>query len=212
MLHRGGLEADASQQQVDPLVAGELAAPLDVLVEVETGKLDRLQVGNVERAALGPLFDGPELDVHDRPDPALQQALIPAVVVVGDMDLREVEVVHRRPVLGLARHEANLDAVDEPVPPLLLDHRLGLVGFVVAEVVVAQRLLDGIDPDPDLVLVVGCTVLPQQILQDVRRDVLATPDLMKEVLPDDLAGEYAGYLLIKGVSVHALLLSPSSRS
>ena len=44
------LQADGAEQQVDPLVGRELAAACPVLVEVEGGKLDRLEVLDPERA------------------------------------------------------------------------------------------------------------------------------------------------------------------
>jgi hypothetical protein len=125
------------------------------------------------------------------PDPALEQAVVLAVEALGDVDLAVAEVVHRRPVLPLARDEADLDPIDEAVAAVALDERLGLVRLVVAEVVPTERVLDRLDPEPDLLLIVRGAVPPEQVLEDVAGHVLAALDLVEEVFPNDPPGEDA---------------------
>ena len=79
------------------------------------------------------------LEKLDRPDVDLFAAPLFAGLVVfdagvfvvhpavGNVDLREVKVVHRRPVLRLARQKPDFNAIDEPMFSFLLDHRLSLV-------------------------------------------------------------------------------------
>ena len=80
--------------------------------------------------------------------------------------------------------------------PLLLDERLRFVGLVVPEVVGRQRFLHRLDPELDLLGVVGGAVLPEQELEHVGRDVLAALDLVQQVLADDFACERLGELAV----------------
>jgi hypothetical protein len=70
-----GLDAGGSQQHVDPLLLGELPPPLEQLVHVHVGHLDRLQVPDDERRALLALLVE-ILHRDDGPDAAGQQLLV----------------------------------------------------------------------------------------------------------------------------------------
>ena len=66
------------------------------------------------------------------------------------MDAVKTKIIHRRPILRFAGEKPHINAIDEPMLAVLLDQRLGLVGFVVPEVVLAQRILDRLDTELDL--------------------------------------------------------------
>ena len=98
-----------AEQQVDPLVGGELAAALPVLVEVERGKLDRLEALDPERAPLPlGLLVVLVLEFDLRPDPAHQQAVEVPQVVLGDVDVLVAEVDQFGPVLVVVGEVADL--------------------------------------------------------------------------------------------------------
>src|SRR5690606_4447663 len=114
--------------------------------------------------------------------------------------------------LVLAREEADLNAVDEPMPAFPLDHGLGLVRLVVAEVIRRQGFFDGVHADADFLVVVRSTVFAQEILEHIGRYVLAALDLVQKVLPHHLPGEYARCFLVQVVLLHSGLLNRASRS
>src|ERR1019366_844263 len=144
----------------------------------------------------------PKLDIDDRPYSTFQQSFETAIEIPWDMNARVSEVVHRRPVLVLARQKANFDPIDKPVAAQLFDLRLGFVGFVVPEVIRSQSFLDGFDSDADFILVIGSAVLAKQIFEYVGRDVFTTLDLVKQVLPNNPAGEYLGQFSVECVRFH----------
>jgi hypothetical protein len=67
-----GIEADALDQQVDPLVGGELLAGLHIAVKIEMGQLDRLE-GRQDPGSGVLVFTELILEVGDAPDAADQQ-------------------------------------------------------------------------------------------------------------------------------------------
>ena len=156
----GRLHADAADQQVDPLVGRELAAALPVLVEVERGKLDRLEALDPERAPLPlGLLVVLVLEVDLRPDAAHQQAVEVPQVVLGDVDVLVPEVDQFGPVLVVVGEVADLDLVDQGVLALVLDERLGLVRLVGPDEVRGERVVDDPQPGVDGGGVVGRAVL-----------------------------------------------------
>ena len=85
--------------------------------------------------------------------------------------------------------EGDGDLVDDPVPAALLDRRLDQLGLAAVHVVLGEDLADGVDAGLDGGLVVGGGVLPEQVLQDVRRHDGVALDGLDQVLADDDAGE-----------------------
>jgi len=66
------------------------------------------------------------------------------------MDAAKAKILHRGPILRFAGKESHFNAINEAMLAALLDQRLGLVGFVMPEVVLAERILDSLDTEPDL--------------------------------------------------------------
>jgi hypothetical protein len=50
---------------------------------------------------------------------------------------------------------------------MLFHHGLSFISFIVAEVVCLERFFDSINADPDLIRVVRCAILPQQVLEHI---------------------------------------------
>jgi len=174
--------------------------------------LDGLQIDDVEGAVFLALLGQPELHVDDGPDAALEKTFIAAVKLLGDVNFGVAEVIHGGPVFILAWEEADLDPVDEPMSAFLLDHGLGLVRLVVAEVIRRQGFFDGVHADADFLVVVRSTVFAQEILEHIGRNVLAAFDLVQKVLPHHFPGEHARCFLVQVVLLHSGLLNRASRS
>ena len=85
--------------------------------------------------------------------------------------------------------EGDGDLVDDPVPTALLDRRLDQLGLVAVHVVLGEDLAHGVDAGLDGGFVVRRRVLPEQVLQDVRRHDGVALDGLDQVLADDDAGE-----------------------
>jgi hypothetical protein len=98
------------------------------------------------------------------------------------------EVRQLSPVLLLQRADANL--VDEIRAALVLESELGLVRFVRADKILADRVVDHAEPGLDRVRVVGGAVLPEQVLEYINRDVRADLDLSDEIFADHLSAEH----------------------
>ena len=109
--------------------------------------------------------------------------------MLGDMDVLVPEVDQFRPVLVVVGQVSNLDLVDERVLALVLDERLDLVGFVGTDEVRGERVVDHPQPGIDCRLVVGCTVLAEQVLQDEDGHVCPDLDLADQILADHLPGK-----------------------
>ena len=138
--HAHRLQPDTSQEEVDPFFPGHGSSAFQELVQIEPGQLDRLQIDDVERAVLLALLGQPKLNVDDRPNTPFKKALVPAIEFFSNVNLAVTEVVHRRPVLVFARQEPNPHAVDKTVPAFLLDHGLGFISLIMAEVIRRQGL------------------------------------------------------------------------
>jgi hypothetical protein len=124
-------EADGAQQQIDPFVGGELIAARAIFFEVECRKLDRSQAVDPEWAALALLlFVVLMSNIHLRPNPAHQQAVVIPQEMFGDVDVLVTEVLQFGPVLVVVGNVSYLNLVDEGVLPLILDHRLRFVGLI----------------------------------------------------------------------------------
>ena len=183
-----GVEADGLHEQVDPLVGGEPAARLEVVVEVELRQLDWLDraedprhdalvvavevldVADAPHAAdqeLGMRLDGRGLDDH-----ALDAE-------VGELGLVDVGLLV----------EGDGDLVDDPVPAAFLDRRLDQFGLAPVDVVLGENLANSVDACLDGGLVVRCRVLTEEVLKDVRRHDRVALDGLDQVLADDDAGE-----------------------
>ena len=202
-LESAGLQPKAPEQHVNPLLSAELAASFTELVEVETGKLDGVELGDVKRAyTWGFLVVGNVRHLHACPHATLQQPGIPAMDLVCHVDARVTEVLHGCPVPVFAGQEAYLDPVNEPVGSLLTNERLRPVRLIVPEIVALERVLDGREAELDLCRVVGCAEPAQQILQHVGRHVLAALDEVQQVLSHDLACEYRGEFGVERIYFH----------
>ncbi len=192
------LVAHAAHHEVEPLVGGELGTQPTVFVEIEGRELDRGELLDPERVLAPGLLVVLEAHVDLRPDAAGEKPVEVAHVVVGDVDVLVAEVRDLRPVLGV--DQADLHLVDEGVPAVLLDLALRLGTLVRADVVVGQGVVDHLQPHLDRHLVGRGAVLPEQVLQHEHRNVRADLDLPHQVLADDLAGEDAVDLVVKGVA------------
>ena len=109
-----------------------------------------------------------------------------------DLDSLDAQVAEQRLVdvpLLVERHRHLVDDLEAaPLP----DRGLDLLGLVGPDVVLGQDLLDRAQALLDHRLVVRGAVAPEQILQDVDRDVRPFLDQLGQVLANDLAGESAG--------------------
>lgn len=76
------------------------------------------------------------------PNPAHQQAIIIPQEVFGDVDVLVTEVLQFGPVLVVVGHVSYLYLVNESMLPLVLEHRLCLVGFIRAHEVRRQSVVD----------------------------------------------------------------------
>ncbi len=185
---RGRLEAQGADQQVNPLVGGQLPAGRTVIIQIEGGKLDRLEAGDEEGTLLAAhhLFPA-EFHVHLRPDAALQQPLVLADEGVGNMHEPIAEVDQLGPVLRAV--QAHQHFVNEGLPVALFDARLGLHRFVGPDDRIGQGAVDQAQPGLHRHRVIGGAVFAQQVFQDVGRHVGAHFDLAYQVLADDPTGE-----------------------
>ena len=185
----GWLESDRARHEVEPLVAAEPRAGLEVLVHVERGDLDRLESPDVEGSLLRLVVVGVVDEIELAPDAAAEEALVLVDDVLGDVDVLVAEVREVGPELVLARDEPDVDLVDEAVLALPLELRLRLLGLVGSDEVLLQSLVDDLEAGRDRRRVVGRAVLAEQELKDVDGHVGADLDLADEVLADDPARE-----------------------
>ena len=124
-------------------------------------------------------------EVDLRPDTPLQQPVVLVDDFLGNMHVLVAEVGEFGPVLVLAGYQANSDLVDDAMaaPPLQLG--LCLLRLVGPDEVVDQGLVDDLQSDFDGGRVVGCAVLPEQVLEHVDRHVCPDLDAPHQVLADD---------------------------
>src|SRR5438132_1501209 len=114
------LQANAANQQINPLISTELTAALPVILEVEGSELDWFHIFNPERAAFSPgiliVLVG---DVHLRPDATHQYPVIFADVALWNMDIFMAEIDDFSPVLVFVREIAYFHFINEGMSPLL---------------------------------------------------------------------------------------------
>ena len=155
-----GVEADGLHEEVDPLIGGEPAARLEVLLHVELRELDRLDRAEDPRHST--LVFGVEvLDVADAPD-TTDQELGVRLDRRGlddhalDAKVGEFGLVDVSPLI-----ESDGDLVDDPVPTALLDRRLDQLRLAAVDVVLGEDLSNGVDAGLDGGFVVRRCVLPE---------------------------------------------------
>jgi hypothetical protein len=184
------LQPDGAHEQIEPLVAVEPDAAIDVFLHREGRDLDGLERPDVEGPLVQLIIGRLVEQVHLRPHAALQQAVIAIDDVLGNVHELVTEVGQRRPELVLAGEQADVDLIDQAVLALALEGSLGLLGLVGADEVLGQRLADDLQPGFDRGRVVGRAVLAEQELEHVHGHVGADLHLADEVLADHPAAEH----------------------
>ena len=185
------------QEQVHPLVNGELLAGLEVAIKVKVGELDRLEgrqdprtgvlvlgefileIGYAPHAAdqeLGMLLDGARVDKN-----------------LLDSQIRKLGFVDILLVVQI-----NTDLVDDLVAPFFLDVRSDQACLVTVHVMLAQDLPDRFDAGLNGRLVVGGAILAQQVFEDVGGNDGIALDGLDEILADDKTGEMGVDFLVQG--------------
>ena len=208
-----GLEADAAEQERPPLRDGErLPTASHHLEDVALGQLDRSQVGDRERAAVGSLVQGRvvlELDLGV--EAAGQHPLVMvADHLIGDPDVLQLQARQGREVGVAADVEPGRDQVDELDRALLPGPRLEQLMGAGAHGPVAELALDDLEALGDLVGVGAGAVAAEQELADVGRDRVLALELEGQVLADDEAVERLGRDLVEAlISSFDIVLAPS---
>src|SRR5699024_2879553 len=157
-----GVEADRLHEQIDPLIGRERLAGLVVAVDVDAGDLDGLEAA--ENPRHDALVVGVEvLDVADAPDAAHEELRVPLDRDVIDDDAFDLEVLELRLVDVVLLIERDGHLIDHAVAALAADLRLHEHVLVAVDVVGSQDLAHAVDPGLDRRLVVGRSVLAQQV-------------------------------------------------
>ena len=113
-------------------------------------------------------------------------------IAARDLDALDAQVAEQRLVHVPLLVERDRHLVDDLEAAPLPDRGLDLLGFVGPDVVLGQDLLDRLQPVLDHRLVVRGAVAPEQVFQDVDRDVRPFLDQLGQVLANDLARRSAG--------------------
>ncbi|MNE51679.1 hypothetical protein D3C80_1463160 [compost metagenome] len=179
-----GIEADALNKQINPLIRRELLAGLQITVEIETGDLDRLERGQHPGRG-GFILCVVILKISDAPHPSNQQLLMCLHRAGVDQHLFYPEVSKLSLVHIVFVVERNADPVDDLVTPLLLDDRTYQPRFVAMHIVLAQDFLNRLDTGLNRRLIIRCAVLAQQVLQYIRRHDGVALNSFDQILAND---------------------------
>ena len=213
-VNRLGLEADAAQQQVAPLLEREVRSAGDERVEgVARRHLDRPHRLDPERlparllAERGDVLEG-DLGV----EAAGEHPVVLVDQLVGDVDVAELEAGQLGLVgVGLGV-EPGPEQVDDLDPALLAGARLEQLLLAGADGPLLHRALDDRETLGDLVRVGRGAVPAEQELADVGRHRVLAAELLGEVLADEVALEDLGGELVELVELgHRFLPTITSR-
>ena len=205
------LEADGAHDEVEPVVAAELAPRLEVRIEVERGDLDGLERRDVEGRLLGRVLEVVVDEVELAPRAAAEQPVVLVDDLLGDVDVLDAEVLRAcaQNFFSLATKRTSTLSMRRCLP-FFLSSAFACLGLVGSDEVVRQRLVDDLEAGLDRGRVVGGAVLPEEELEDVDRHVRADLDLADEVLAHDPAREVAVGELVEAVVARAQSRSSST--
>ena len=221
-IHRIRLHALAAQQHVHPFLGCKRFPTGDDFIQIKIRQLDGFQAGDAEgrilRAALllpalfvrEGLFDIGIGYARDAPYAAHEYLAVLNRVFALNHKRLNLQICKARDIEILVFIQMGGHLVDDRILAPLTDHGFDLLALLRAHVILRKDPANLGDAIGNRRFVVRRTVHAQQILQHKGRHICAALEHRRQILPDDLPGEYIHNFPIQCVHVSSSSIFKSS--